>query len=362
MSICLQVVPSEAQKAIVFLKENGLFDGNLKPAHAAGAVFFPLARRPSQAQAKKLKSLAPSAKTVQWKLERLHVRPRSLEEALERKLSPAERKALIGSFDTVGSLAVIEVPDALKKKAGLIGRALLEVNAALESVYQIASAHKGKFRVQKISWLAGKKQKRAHYKEAGCEFVVDLDKVFFSPRLSGERLRIAQLIQPGEVVGAFFAGVGPFPILFARHSPMAKAYAVELNPTAVKNLKENIRLNHVEDRVEPILGDVNKVVPKRLRGLCDRVVMPLPHGGEDFLEAAFLALKPAGGFIHFYQFTDKQNPLAEPLRRVEAVARKFGRSVEVRAWRVVRSFSPVKVQVVLDVEVRAKPNNLGKNK
>ena len=47
---------------------------------------------------------------------------------------------------------------------------------------------------------------------------------------------------------------------------------------------------------------------------------------------------------------------------MEAVARKFGRSVEVRAWRVVRSFSPVKVQVVLDVEVRAKPNNLGKNK
>ena len=118
-------------------------------------------------------------------------------------------------------------------------------------------------------------------------------------------------------------------------------------------MKANVKLNRVEGRVEPILGDVKKVAPKRLKGLCDRIVIPLPHGGEDFLESAFLALKPAGGFIHFYQFTRKENPLAEPLRRVEAIARKFGRSAEVMAWREVRSFSPAKVQVVLDVEVRA---------
>ncbi len=352
MSLALKVSAQAAQKAIVYLKEHGLFGGKFRPAREGEWVFFPLARKPAAAQLSILKKISSACAVGQQALALQQQKPHSLEDALKGKLTPVERKELITSFDTVGNVAVIEIPDALKKKAKLIGKALLEANPRVQSVYRIASAHGGKYRVQKISWLVGKKQPRAHYREAGCEFVVDLGKVFFSPRLSAERLRIARLIQPGEVVGAFFAGVGPFPIVFAKHSRMAKAYAVELNPAAVRNLKENVKLNRVEDRVVPILGDVNKVVPKRLKGLCDRIVMPLPHGGEDFLEAAFLALKPAGGVIHFYQFTRKENPLAEPMRRVEAVAAQSGRSVKVQAWREVRSFSPAKVQVVLDVEVR----------
>ncbi len=352
MSLALKVPQRFAQRAIVCLKAAQLFDGRWRPGHGAGWVFFPLRRKPAPKELVRLKKISADCGVGRHAFEAQPAKPCSLEEALEGKLTAAEREELITAFDTVGNLAVIEIPDGLKAKARLIGKALLEANPRVESVYRIASAHAGKFRVQKISWLAGKKQQRARYKEAGCEFVIDLDKVFFSPRLSGERMRIAQLIRPGEVVGAFFAGVGPFPIVFAKHSPMAKAYAIELNPAAVKNMRANVKLNKVEGKVEPILGDVNKVAPKRLKGLCDRVVMPLPHGGEDFLESAFLALKPAGGVIHFYQFTGKEDPLAEPLRRVEAVAKKFGRSAEVLAWREVRSFSPAKVQVVLDVRVR----------
>ena len=172
--------------------------------------------------------------------------------------------------------------------------------------------------------------------------------MFFSPRLSTERIRISRLIKKGEVVGAFFAGVGPFPIVFAKNSKMEKAIAIELNPVAFKLMKQNIVLNKVEKKVEPILGDVKKVAPKKLKGKCDRVVMPLPRGAGAFLGSAFKALAVKGGVIHFYQFEPKDKPFNAPLKRIKETAKKSGRKVKVLRKAIVRSFSPKTVQVVID--------------
>ena len=106
----------------------------------------------------------------------------------------------------------------LEGKAKAIGEALLSLNKQFETVCMVTGQHKGLFRVQPVKVIAGKKNKKALYKESGCTFLVHLGKVFFSPRLGTERARISKLIKKGEVVGAFFAGVGPFPIVFAKNS------------------------------------------------------------------------------------------------------------------------------------------------
>ncbi|MFH1234951.1 MAG: methyltransferase [Candidatus Diapherotrites archaeon] len=177
-------------------------------------------------------------------------------------------------------------------------------------------------------------------------------KVFFSPRLSHERARIAGLIKKGETVAVLFAGVGPFAIAFAKHSKAEKVFAVELNPDAFRLMQENIVLNKVESKVEAFKGDVRKVVPEALAGKCDRVAMPLPRGGENFLNVAFMALKPEGGVIHFYQFVEKADIYGPPLEALRVAAKKAGRKIRIKNKKIVRSFSPSRVQVVVDAAAK----------
>lgn len=280
--------------------------------------------------------------------------PRNLKEALEGKLGKAEMPFLITSFDSIGDIAVIQVHEKLVKKARAIGEALLKVNKQFNTVCMVSGEHQGVYRVQPVKVIAGKKNKVATYRESGCVFSVHLGKVFFSPRLGTERLRISKMIKPGEVIGAFFAGVGPFPIVFAKNSGMKKTYAIELNPEAHKELIHNICLNKCQDKIEAIKGDVKKAVPKKLKGKCDRVVMPLPKGGESFLKEAMLALKPEGGTIHFYRFVERDKGAKQAMEEIKKAAKQTGMSTRVLRKEKVRSFSPSIQQIVIDFKAKKK--------
>ena len=281
-------------------------------------------------------------------------KPRNLRDALKGKLSKKEMEKLITSFDSVGNIAVIQVSKELEKKAKVIGEALLGLNRHFETVCMVSGEHKGKYRVQPVKVVAGKKSKIAAYKESGCRFEVHLGKVFFSPRLSTERQRIAGLIKENEIIGAFFAGVGPFPIVFARLSGMKKAYAIELNPEGYKGMLHNILLNKCQGKIEPIFGDVKKIVPERLAGTCDRVVMPLPKGGENFLQEALIALKPEGGVVHFYRFVERDRGAEQAIAEIEKAAQELGFETKVLRAEKVRSFSPKIEQMVIDFWAKKK--------
>jgi tRNA (guanine37-N1)-methyltransferase len=149
-----------------------------------------------------------------------------------------------------------------------------------------------------------------------------------------------------------FAGVGPFALAIAKKRPDAHVVAVEINPEAVRYLKENIELNRFGN-IEPLQGDAREVVPSLPAGSFDRIVMPLPKSAEDFLDLAFLAVKD-GGMVHFYTLADASDPFGEALEKAELKAEKSGVSVEISGQRVVRPYSPLIVQVVLDLCVHRK--------
>ena len=65
----------------------------------------------------------------------------------------------------------------------------------------------GELRIRELEWIAGEKKTKATYRESGCVFNVDLSKVYFSPRLSFERMRIAKQVNADEVIINMFAGV-----------------------------------------------------------------------------------------------------------------------------------------------------------
>jgi tRNA (guanine37-N1)-methyltransferase len=279
----------------------------------------------------------------------------TLKEALIPLLSEKEKQFATNAYDSFGNIAVIEIPKELTKRKKLIGETLLKIQPRFETVCSIESNHEGRFRVQKVKVIAGKKQTVALYKEAACSFLIPLGKVFFSPRLGGERLRISQIIEPGEVVGAWFSGVGPYPIVFAKNSKAAKIIGIELNPIAHKFALKNAGLNKVnkncvkgEEKVVLIKGDVKKVY-KKYKKYFDRIAMPLPHTGYQFLKEALYCIKP-NGVIHFYEIVVKDD-LATPEVQIMESAKKAKRKVEIIRRAKVRQFSPTKEQVVFDIKV-----------
>jgi tRNA (guanine37-N1)-methyltransferase len=205
----------------------------------------------------------------------------------------------------------------------------------------------GEFRTRELEVIAGEPRTETIHQEHGCRFKTDLAQAYFSPRLATERLRIARLVEPGEVITNMFAGVGCYSIVIAKHSKVSKVYSIDKNPRAFKYMRDNIRVNKVAARVVPIQGDARNVVERHLKGRADRVLMPLPELARDFFDVALLALKPEGGTVHFYDFGEEPDLFGSSLKFAREAAGE--REVKLTEKRVVRSYAPKVYHVVLDL-------------
>jgi len=268
---------------------------------------------------------------------------------------PAEHLSFIyRSYDLIGDIAVIRIPEEASKYKKLIAEAIMHIHKHVRSVWAQASPVSGDFRLRELEWIAGEKKSETVYKEHGCIFKVDLKKCYFSPRLSYERMRIAELVRSKETVVNMFAGVGCYSIIIAKHSEAEKIYSIDINPYAVEYMKENIRLNKVEDKVVPILGDAKTVIEENLQRVADRVLMPLPERAHEFIEPAIQALKPKGGWIHYYSFEHAkrdENPIEKAKVKVSEKLKSLGINHNIALGRIVRGTGPNWFQIALDVQV-----------
>jgi len=273
---------------------------------------------------------------------------KKLEDALSEFLTPKQLESIVSSFDIIGDIAIMEIPDELEPQERKIGEALLKVHKNIRTVLKKLGPMEGEFRVRKVKVIAGEDRTETTYTENGVKMKLDVSKVYFSVRLAHERARIADLVGENERVLVMFAGVGPFAFAIAKKHSDAKITAVELNPEAVRYMKANIAFNGFRN-IEAVEGDVHSVsLPE---SSFDHIIMPLPKLAHGFLDIAFRAVRD-GGVVHFYTIADSGNPFAEALGKAEPAAEKSGVSISVRSQRVVRPYSPSQVQVVLDLIVR----------
>lgn len=225
----------------------------------------------------------------------------ALKDLLRKKLSEKELINLRASFDTVGSIAILEISDELRMQEKFIAQTVLDQNPAIKTVLKKVGKHSGKYRTQKTKFLAGEKTKEATHKENGVLMKLNVEKCYFSPRLSTERMRVAQLVQPNENVLVMFSGIAPYPLVLAKYSIAKTIFGIEKNPIAHKYALENLKLNKISaQKVVLFNADVRKKVPL-LKQKFERIIMPLPKTGEEFLDVAFRVIKK-NGVIHLYQF------------------------------------------------------------
>lgn len=273
-----------------------------------------------------------------------------LKKALEGILTAQEAENLYSAFDQIGDIIVIRIPESLLSKKKIIGETLLQKVSHTRSVFYQVSDVEGDFRIRNLEIIAGEDNTETEYREFGCRFVVDVEKAFFSPRLSTERNRIAELVQDGETVINMFGGVGMFSIIAAKMKKCT-VYNIDLNPHAAKLCEQNIKLNKkLAGTVISIHGDAAQVIKERLQDKGDRTLMLLPERSDEFLDSAISATK-SSGIIHYYshQHADKgQDPVEVSKQHYLEVTPVRS---EILGGRMVRAVGPRYYQTVVDVRI-----------
>lgn len=242
--------------------------------------------------------------------------------------------ANVSSFDQIGDIVIL--PENVSSS---VAKSLLK-RKSVKVILQKKGIHEGEFRTQPLQWIAGEKRKETVYKENGVQMKLDVEQCYFSPRLGTERKRIARQVKPGEKVLVLFSGVGPYPLVIARHAKSSLIVGVEKNPVAhnyaVDNCKKypNIHLYNSDAR--------DFVSPEKF----DHVIMPLPTAAEEFLDVAFKYVKK-GGVIHFYDFTQETEFPENSLKKIREKLKSFTVIDAVKCGQ----YAPGKFRVCIDVRV-----------
>lgn len=268
----------------------------------------------------------------------------SFSELLENDLTPEEIEELKTSFDTIGDVIILEIPDNLYDKRQIIGEAAYKFTKR-KAVYMKKSAIKGTIRIRDLEFLAGTDDSITIHKEHGARLKLDVRQVYFSPRLATERKRVMESVSDGEKILDMFCGIGPFPIVIARNKNV-EITAVDINESAIKYLKENIRLNKLKGSIKPCCGDVREVA-KSFNCKFDRIIMNLPGLAYTFLDVA-VDLIEDGGTINYYEFS---NSYEQGIKRLENACENVGKKVEIINCRKVKSISPDEWHVAIDGKV-----------
>ena len=250
------------------------------------------------------------------------------------------------SFDTIGDVVILEIPDDLVPKKKIIGKATLDFTKR-KAIYMKKSAVHGTIRIRDLELIAGEDDPVTIHKEHGTRLKLNVKEVYFSPRLATERKRVSDSVRDGETILDMFCGIGPFPIVIAKNNKV-NITGVDINENAIKYFKENIRLNKLEN-IEAICGDVRDVSTS-FKMKFDRIIMNLPGLAYDFLDVAMNLIEDEG-IINYYEFSDGYE---QGEKRLIDAASKENKNVEIINTRKVKSTSPNEWHISIDAKITSK--------
>lgn len=253
------------------------------------------------------------------------------------------------AYDNFGNIILVKFPENLgirdKKK---FAEKILKEQKSVKTVLEKKERIKGRLRKLSTNYIAGEKGKEVLYRENGCVFRFNIDKTYFSPRLSGERKEIASKIKKDETVLVMFAGVAPYSIVIAKLSKAKKVFSNEINREANKYAELNIKLNKVRDRIELVNGDIKRVA-KKIRQKFDVIVMPRPQLKETFLKEAF-SLSKKGTRVYYYDFC-KIDEINSVIEKIKEEAKKAGKKIKILRTKEAGELAPYKIRLRVDFKI-----------
>jgi len=278
---------------------------------------------------------------------------RLIKEYLKDKLTEMELNQLPRGFQTLGKIIILRLNPKLFEKKKLIAEAYLELLPHIRSIYLNKGKIEGKFRTPRsIEFLAGENNPIVEHKEHDIKYKFNITKIMFSQGNLNERRFLATLVEDGEIIVDMFAGIGYFSLPIAKHANPERIYSIELNPTAYNFFVENIQLNELEKKINPILGDCKEIVvqlsEKGIRA--NRVIMGVFPAPKNYIKEALTLTKEEGTIFHYEGVVKKENYLSL-YNEFKEIAEKERYSCSLESKRFVKGYGPHLKHVVLDILV-----------
>lgn len=218
------------------------------------------------------------------------------------------------TFDIIGDIIILN-EKGTKKQA----QELLKQHKNIKVILKRAGIHRGKYRTRKLFWLAGEKRKETIHKENNTLMKLNVEKCYFSQRLSEERKRIFSQVKKNEIILVMFSGIGPYQLTISKNTKAKEIYGIEINPIAHKYAEENLKLNKLSN-IKNLKGDVRKILTK-IKKKFNRIIMPLPKSSELFLD---LIKNKKNVIIHLYIFLQEKEINKKHIKKIlEKYFKKF---------------------------------------
>lgn len=261
--------------------------------------------------------------------------------ARDQHTTPGDHLSFTPTYERLGDIILVEEPDDTRAEA--IKDAILASDFSVRTIVRKASEIRGNKRIRDWDVLFGTETETTH-REYGYSYTLDIEEVYFTPRLATERKRVTSQVDPTDKVFDMFAGVGPFTIPMAARG--ADVIATDINETAIEYLLENAEANDVLEDIHAVAGDVRDIASS-YTSWASRIVMNLPHSADEFLATA-IQLAADDCVIHYYDIQPEDDPFSHGEARITNMASpEYSVSIDNR--RTVRSYSPREVNICLDV-------------
>lgn len=270
------------------------------------------------------------------------IKPR-IREILSRKLPPELVSLLPRHWVQIGDVLILPLREELlpyKHEIAEVYARVLEVKTVLRKGWIL-----GEFREPHYEIIYGDDPVTIH-RENGIFYKLDAARIMFSPANVKERIRMAGIAKPNELVVDMFAGIGHLSLPIARHCG-ARVIAIEKNPYAFKFLVENIELNRVQDRMTAYNID-NRDFPGK--DIADRILMGYVIRTHEFIPKA-LEIARDEAVIHYHNTVPERLMPEEPFRTFRNIAREHGYEAEKMKELVIKRYAPGVWHVVIDIRV-----------
>ncbi len=328
--LCIRVPKTEGERVRAELLSKGILDTGRRIGSDNGFLLIPI-----------LTDEYDDHEIIEADLEHLEHAPTDYKDALD---IPEELKEYLPtSFDIIGDVAVIKLPDILLPYKNSIGDSLIKVNRSVRIV-MMDSGVKGDLRIRELERIAGEGGSATIHKEFGVRMAADPSKVYFNPRLASERYRIASLVKDGEIIIDMFAGAAPFGLVICKRARPKIIYSIDINPDAERFARKSMELNRIENIV-PITGDAAEAIKDLPEA--DRVIMNLPQTAEVFLADALSKTK-VSGIVHLHKVIERSElDIFIGSMEKEAGSRGFG--IIIDTVTELKTYSPTMSVYVFDI-------------
>ncbi|WMT51340.1 MAG: methyltransferase [Ferroplasma sp.] len=175
--------------------------------------------------------------------------------------------------------------------------------------------------------------------EYGIKYIMNLQKVMFSPGNINTRSKMRSIKLSGYTVIDMFCGIGYFSLQVMKNSRPKRMICCDINPDSTYYLKQNILANKIAYPVEVLTGDSRTTIPFIS---ADYIIMG-NFNSPYFISAALIRSHP-GTEISMHYLATAEN-IEKRESSIMVVARKMGFLLMCQSRHNVKSVSPSYIHV-----------------